>query len=558
MRAVMLRRELRQLGRQWPTYWLRVATGLVGLLVMWGGFFLLSSAVGMFWGGGNDGTLLFVFLNGAMCLVLGCISPFLTADCVSQERRGGTLGLLFLTPLSPFDVAIGKCGAQLVRGLMLWCTTIPVMFIPIMLGGMTASGVLRALMLQFSLLLLGLGAGLLATRKAVQWAAAMGLAVGYAFLGLLIAWGMASGTACVAGYFWMPAKDMPDVLLFWPFIAAASSVASVAPSMLGTVGVPGYVVPMGIASLTTFAIVSVLWFLGCIAILTRTLRIEIRPDRDVTRVPVVQVRADDGKGDDATADDKAVPVRGKGEGKWKRRPRCVESNPMVWLHRHSHGGRIGQWGWIKGVTVCWLLSFVLSLYADALVPLGWGTVPLLLLGVAMMSAGSYRREIEEGTLELLLVTTLPPKQIVTGRAWALVRTFGPALALTWILGGWLTDQWGTLGNDEWEFWFAGVLLCGSSLAVFPFIGMRCAMRRVAPLVGWGIVGFWGVVAPMIASSAMTASIGMMLDMNADSTGWMWVLFMVMWQGIAGTWWGVLTWRELQSRNFMLKPFQKVP
>src|ERR671922_741497 len=49
----------------------------------------------------------------AYCLLIG---PFLTADCVSSEKRDGTLGLLFLTDLRSLDVVLGKWVATSVAG----------------------------------------------------------------------------------------------------------------------------------------------------------------------------------------------------------------------------------------------------------------------------------------------------------------------------------------------------------------------------------------------------------------------------------------------------------
>src|SRR5437899_9435177 len=42
------------------------------------------------------------------CLFSGRIS---TADCLSEEKREGTLGLLFLTDLKGYDVVLGKLAA---------------------------------------------------------------------------------------------------------------------------------------------------------------------------------------------------------------------------------------------------------------------------------------------------------------------------------------------------------------------------------------------------------------------------------------------------------------
>ena len=52
--------------------------------------------------------MLFTVLNAIafiFCLLAGV---FLTADCLSEEKREGTLGLLFLTSLKGYDVVLGK------------------------------------------------------------------------------------------------------------------------------------------------------------------------------------------------------------------------------------------------------------------------------------------------------------------------------------------------------------------------------------------------------------------------------------------------------------------
>src|SRR4051794_3543151 len=44
--------------------------------------------------------------------VLACAACALTADSLSGERREGTLGLLFLTDLRPWDITLGKLAAS--------------------------------------------------------------------------------------------------------------------------------------------------------------------------------------------------------------------------------------------------------------------------------------------------------------------------------------------------------------------------------------------------------------------------------------------------------------
>jgi ABC-type transport system involved in cytochrome c biogenesis permease component len=98
------------------------------------------------------------FLTLAFCLLVG---GFLTADCVSSEKRDGTLGLLFLTPLAGLDVVVGKMvchGLQIFYGL---CAVCPVFFLPLLVGGVTWGEVTRIVLALGVALLLSGSAGML-------------------------------------------------------------------------------------------------------------------------------------------------------------------------------------------------------------------------------------------------------------------------------------------------------------------------------------------------------------------------------------------------------------
>lgn len=75
---------------------------------------------------------------------------FLTADCVSEEKREGTLGLLFLTDLKGWDVVLGKLASTSILGIYGLVAILPVLSIPVMFGGVTF---LQFLQLGCSLLL---------------------------------------------------------------------------------------------------------------------------------------------------------------------------------------------------------------------------------------------------------------------------------------------------------------------------------------------------------------------------------------------------------------------
>ena len=97
-------RELRVAARKRSTFWLRVAAALTAI-VIGSGFWLMSQVSGDRAGGmGNE---LFSVLTW-LCLGAGLLSGlFFTSDCLSEEKREGTLGLRFLTDLRGYDVALG-------------------------------------------------------------------------------------------------------------------------------------------------------------------------------------------------------------------------------------------------------------------------------------------------------------------------------------------------------------------------------------------------------------------------------------------------------------------
>jgi len=92
-------RELRAQSRQPMTYWLR-AIGIGAIL----GVMALLDVRGA---PSELGGRLFGALNATLFLSIWIFVPLLTADTISREKREGTLGLLFLTPLTPIGIVFG-------------------------------------------------------------------------------------------------------------------------------------------------------------------------------------------------------------------------------------------------------------------------------------------------------------------------------------------------------------------------------------------------------------------------------------------------------------------
>src|SRR5882724_6366533 len=103
----MVERELRVAARRGGTYWNRLLTPVVLGALLVGKAVLQPVATGFAPSG------LAVFETLAALAFLFCVleGVWKTADCVSAERREGTLGLLFLTDLKGYDVVLGKLSA---------------------------------------------------------------------------------------------------------------------------------------------------------------------------------------------------------------------------------------------------------------------------------------------------------------------------------------------------------------------------------------------------------------------------------------------------------------
>src|SRR5712671_554439 len=88
------------------------------------------------------------------------IGPFITADCISSEKREGTLGLLFLTDLRGFDVVLGKWAATSLAAFYGLVAVLPALAIPLLIGGVTPGEYGRTALAVVNAILFSLTAGM--------------------------------------------------------------------------------------------------------------------------------------------------------------------------------------------------------------------------------------------------------------------------------------------------------------------------------------------------------------------------------------------------------------
>jgi hypothetical protein len=183
-------RELRSAARQKATHRARWITAAIF-------FALLVWLLWAFRGFSNQRAIpdifrIFSVLTFLYCLVLG---TGCTADCISVERREGTLGLLFLTNLNSAEIIAGKlCSTALasVYGLM---AIFPLLALPLLMGGITFAHFAQTVLGLVNGILFALAAGFLASvvckRQFIAIALATGLTLSLA-VGLMLAASAAS------------------------------------------------------------------------------------------------------------------------------------------------------------------------------------------------------------------------------------------------------------------------------------------------------------------------------------------------------------------------------
>src|SRR5689334_13529583 len=115
-------RELRLLVRQPRTYYARDLAALVVMVICLG---MLYAGFGGLMSAASAGRGLFRLLSCIAAVYVLMDGPLRTADCLSQERREGTLGLLFLTDLRGYDVVLGKLISRVAHPAYCLLATLP-------------------------------------------------------------------------------------------------------------------------------------------------------------------------------------------------------------------------------------------------------------------------------------------------------------------------------------------------------------------------------------------------------------------------------------------------
>ncbi len=191
----IVERELRIAARRRFTWWSRIVAAAFALLIFGLMQGLAMAAGGLFSAGQIEFTIL-----SRLAFIFACFAGvFLTSDSISEEKREGTLGLLFLTDLRGYDVVLGKWSSQTLRAFYAVLAAFPMLALPLLAGGVTGREFALTLLVVVNTLFFSLAAGLLVSTISWDYTKAIsGTAV--VILLFLIVTGLADSILAAAGW----------------------------------------------------------------------------------------------------------------------------------------------------------------------------------------------------------------------------------------------------------------------------------------------------------------------------------------------------------------------
>jgi ABC-type transport system involved in cytochrome c biogenesis permease component len=376
----VIERELRVAARSRQTYRNRfiAALGIIGVLlwVIYDQRYSPQSVLG-------DGIFDYI-KHVALCLAL-VAGFFHTADCISEERREGTLGLLYLTDLRGLHVVVGKLVANSIPAFFALATIVPVLGIPFLLGGISPGELERASLILVNALWLSLAAGLLASALVKDDRAALLLTFGFVALPTMIA----------------PFMDQAGFSSFWALNASRDTLYLAHKN------------DFWIAIAEQFA-------LPFVYLLLASLRARMiwreKPPSAAGQKRLERLR---------------VWAGGTSNQRKEWRTAMLEENPALWLACRRRERTALLWA-ILGIGLIWLTWMW---FAEHRIDAILGTMTsvifhwILKITFAFAACRALSEESRNGAFELLFTTDLSPRLLLRGHLAGLARSFGPAVAV---------------------------------------------------------------------------------------------------------------------------------
>ena len=518
----IVERELRVAARRHSTYWVRLVLALAAVVI---GFFLyLAHAL-------TPGPVLAqqIFLGLGILALLYCLASGRrsTADCLSEEKREGTLGLLFLTDLKGYDVVLGKLVATSVNAFYGLLAILPVLAIPLLIGGVTNGEFWRTVLVLVNTFLFSLTIGVFASVLSRDARQAMGINL------LLLLSLTAIPPAAAAGASYLNPSHRTVHPLFFSCPVYSYWLCFDTNYRWGW---EYFWLSLGVTHALT-------WLLAAFS---------------SWRVPHSWQDRESGKGEARWADTRRNWVYGNAGQRKALRTRLLEVNPFCWLSSRARFKPAGVWI-VLGFVVCWWL------YMRVVVHLPWAeesfslTTALILNSVLKLWIGieACQRLAEEqkiGSLELLLSTPLSERGILRGQFLALKRQFLKPLAV--VIGVEIVFMLAVSrpsvlpageGARQVAFGLAGIVLLVLDIMALTWVALLAAVTARSPNRASASAILRVLVLPWIIFAAIAVIAGRWTA-GGPGPSWKFFLYLWFWLGVfADVAFGLPAWWQLRTR-----------
>ncbi|MDP7048425.1 MAG: ABC transporter permease subunit [Verrucomicrobiota bacterium] len=430
-------RELLVASRRRETQVIRFVTALTAIVVLAWMFIVMSMDNAP---PHEFSQIIFGVIAGFAFFFCNLAGVRLTADTLSEEKRNGTLGLLFLTNLRGLDVVLGKmsaCSVQAVFGLM---AIAPVMMVPLLMGGVDPAEVGRMVGVLFAALFMSLSVGMACSALFKSSKAAIGVT---ALLILLLIFG-----APIFG-----------------IVLAEYSVISRSHSEL-------------IAGFSTGAMFP-LAFSGGFAAAVFYQSLAMTLGVGVTALGFAVWRAPR-----AWQDREAKPnaiVKLRPANAISHRTKLLNDNPAFWLGVRRRWRPLLVWAALFAGFMLWLWGLLENgrwwLGEEEYLWTLWFTFTGFKIWIVSAVCDRFREDRQEGALELLLATPLNFSDFSFGQARRLLWQFGLPLGLVLVTVPFMMFD---SAVDTWPYYFVGLAILVADIWAMHFVGMRLSLTSRKP------------------------------------------------------------------------------
>ena len=184
----IVERELRVAARKRRTYYLRGGMPVLALVLALP-IYIYANAAKIFAMASAATTSLMIFngLSWYALIMSLMMAVFLASDCLSEERREGTLGLLFLTDLKGYDIVLGKLMAIGLNSFYSLIAIFPMLSLCLLFGGVTGGEFWRMTLALVNALFCAVAAAIWVSSRHRTWHRSMAgtLALLVLFYGVL-------------------------------------------------------------------------------------------------------------------------------------------------------------------------------------------------------------------------------------------------------------------------------------------------------------------------------------------------------------------------------------